>query len=158
MMLSLHLTSFWVIYRIADIYRPSALQRQYTLLWMFIGSWVLLVVATVYEDRYGVASGYIAVSFELFVFLAVLLSFVELAALPSKSAFRDSVMDERRSEEVNTILPDPDGMIAPQSVENEEDAGETTRLIDDQGAQSGSGISADENESSKVCMFCEEAS
>lgn len=73
--------------------RPSALQRHYILSWLFVGSFALLVFATVLAKNFQIASGYFALFAFAAVFVALLLSFVELLSLPSKSAYAAQVGD-----------------------------------------------------------------
>src|SRR5205809_22328 len=48
----------WSILRGADDMRPSALHRGYAWLWLFLGSWAIMVGVTVLEDRQRIAGGY----------------------------------------------------------------------------------------------------
>ena len=86
-MLSAWLSVAWFILRGASAMRPSALQRYYALLWLFIGSFAFLVFATVLANDYHVASGYSALFIFAAVYIAFLLSYVELFFLPQKSAY-----------------------------------------------------------------------
>lgn len=87
MMLSAWLSVAWFILRGASAMRPSALQRYYALLWLFIGSFAFLVFATVLAHDYHVASGYFALFVFAAVYIAFLISYVELFFLPQKSAY-----------------------------------------------------------------------
>lgn len=129
-MLSLFFSSFWFIMRGADFTRPSALHRGYSLLWMFILGWVVLVGTTVFEDRFGIASGYSFVFYESAIFLAVLISFLELFALPSKASYGKMASCENESRERFDTLPDIDALIAPTADEVAGDeVTETTPLV-----------------------------
>ncbi|KAL2014750.1 hypothetical protein VTN00DRAFT_2275 [Thermoascus crustaceus] len=87
MMISAWVFMAWFVSRVADFARPSALHRVYTLTWMFTLVWVLLVIATVYENKFGLAGGYFIFFYFLGVFLATWISYLELFSLPRKSEY-----------------------------------------------------------------------
>ena len=58
MMLSIWFAVAWFILAGADRVRPTALQRMFCLLWLYVLSWLVLVVATVGENNFNLASGY----------------------------------------------------------------------------------------------------
>lgn len=131
MMLTLFFTSFWFVMKGADFVRPSALHRGYTLLWMFLIGWAILVATTVFEDRFGIASGYIFVFYESAIFLATLISFVELFALITKDNYAKFSATEQDNRDGAEALPDSEALIAPAADEHEdvEEASETTPLF-----------------------------
>jgi hypothetical protein len=138
MMLSLYFIVFWWIMRGADFIRPSALHRGYAFLWTFIIGWGILVAATVFEDRFRIASGYMFVFLESGVFLATLISLCELFALPTKSEYASFAKGEGETRESISALPDSNLLLAPKLDEiNEEEATETTPLFggDSSGSQ-----------------------
>ncbi|WEW55272.1 hypothetical protein PRK78_000701 [Emydomyces testavorans] len=87
MMLSAWVFATWFLSCIADFFRPSALQRAYTFTWQFLIMWVLLVIDTVYENQHGIAAGYFIVFYFAATFLATLLTYLELFALPGKAEY-----------------------------------------------------------------------
>lgn len=87
MMLSAWFFFAWFFLRGASAMRPSALQRMYTLMWLFIGSFALLVVVTVLARNYEIAGGYFIMFYFAAVFFALLISYIELFFLPKKSAY-----------------------------------------------------------------------
>ncbi|KAF2652811.1 putative zinc metalloprotease [Lophiostoma macrostomum CBS 122681] len=87
MMFSAWFFTSWFILRGASAMRPSALQRLYSLLWLFIGGFLLLVVATVVAQRYQIAGGYFVLFYFAAVFFALAISYVELFFVPSKASF-----------------------------------------------------------------------
>ncbi|KAF2688869.1 putative zinc metalloprotease [Lentithecium fluviatile CBS 122367] len=87
MMLSAWFFFAWFLLRGASAMRPSALQRMYTLIWLFIGSFALLVLVTVLAENYKVAGGYWALFYFAAVFFALLISYIELFFVPKKSVF-----------------------------------------------------------------------
>ena len=91
MMLSAWFAVAWVSLASADRIRPTALQRMYCLIWLYALSWVFLAAATFGEDRLNLGSGYFVVIYNGSVFLALLISYLELLALPTKSAFVEHV-------------------------------------------------------------------
>ncbi|OJK02853.1 hypothetical protein ASPACDRAFT_75958 [Aspergillus aculeatus ATCC 16872] len=87
MMLSAWTFLAWFMSRVADFARPSAFHRVYTLTWMFVLAWVMLVIATVYENQWGLAGGYWVFFSFCGTFLATWISYLELFALPRKSEY-----------------------------------------------------------------------
>lgn len=76
--------------------RPSALQRIYGLIWLFVGSFLLLVIVTMLAQNYQLAGGYWALFYFAAVFVALLLSYLELFFAPTKSAYAQhfGILDE----------------------------------------------------------------
>lgn len=129
-MISLYFIVFWWIMRGADFIRPSALHRGYAFLWIFVIGWAVLVGATVFEDRFRVASGYLIVFLESGVFLATLISFSELFALPTKTEYANFAKDELERRGSTSVLSDSNFPPAPEPREsNNEEATETTPLF-----------------------------
>ncbi|KAI0420174.1 hypothetical protein F5X98DRAFT_37959 [Xylaria grammica] len=87
MMLSLFYFVFWTIMAGANFARPSALHRGYSIIWLFVISWLVEVANTVFEDRFRIAAGYTFVFFHAATFLATVITLCELFALPSKMSF-----------------------------------------------------------------------
>src|ERR1700761_7747172 len=87
MMLTSWVAIAWFILRGADEVRPTALQRTYSLLWIYIGAYLALVVVTVLEKNFGLAGPYFMVIYFAAVFISLLISYIELFALPTKSMF-----------------------------------------------------------------------
>lgn len=87
MMLSVWVFLAWFVARVADFARPSAFHRVYTLTWMFVLTWVLLVVATVYGNRWGLSGGYFAFFVFAGTFVATWIAYLELFSLPRKSDY-----------------------------------------------------------------------
>ncbi|KAI1342156.1 peptidase family M28 family [Xylariaceae sp. FL0016] len=94
MMLSLFYFVFWTIMAGANFARPSALHRGYALLWLFIIGWAILVIDTVFEDRFQIAAGYVFVFFQSALFLALFCFLCEMFALPTKKTYARQVHDE----------------------------------------------------------------
>jgi hypothetical protein len=67
--------------------RPSALQRMYALIWLFSGSFALLVGVTVLAQNYQIASGYFGMFYFAAVFFALFISYIELFFVPKKAAY-----------------------------------------------------------------------
>lgn len=84
MMLSAWLFIVWFLSRVADFVRPTALHRAYSLLWMFMGGWVLLVFVTISEDRFHLAAGYFMVFYFAAVAMATTTAFIEFFRLPKR--------------------------------------------------------------------------
>ncbi|KAJ5183542.1 Peptidase M28 [Penicillium capsulatum] len=87
MMISAWVFLAWFVSCVADFARPSALHRVYTWTWLFVLTWALLVVATVYENEEGLAGGYFMLFYFAGTFLATWISYLELFSLPKKSEY-----------------------------------------------------------------------
>ena len=94
----------WFISRAIDFWRPSAFHRVYALVWMFVGGWLILVVTTVLEHRFRIGSGYVIVLYFAAVFLATMISFLELFGLPRKSQYADEI-ESRTDEALSNSRP-----------------------------------------------------
>lgn len=86
-MLCAYFSVAWFFLAGADRVRPTALHRLYCLIWLYALSWVVLVAVTVGENNYQIASGYLMVIYNASVFVALLISYLELLALPKKSDY-----------------------------------------------------------------------
>ena len=94
MMLSAWIFVAWFLSRMANFARPTAFQRSFALVWLFVLGWVALVIATVYEEKLKIASGYyIVVNFAL-ISLATLIAFLEQFALETRCGFAESLHTE----------------------------------------------------------------
>lgn len=91
MMLSVWVFLAWFVARVADFARPSAFHRVYTLTWMFVLTWVLLVISTVYENRWGLSGGYFIFFFFAGTFLATWIAYLEIFSLPRKAEYANEV-------------------------------------------------------------------
>jgi hypothetical protein len=87
MMLSAWFAIAWFFSRGASAMRPSALQRMYALIWLFVGSFVLLAGVTVLANNFQVAGGYFALFYFAGIFTALVLSYLELFFAPTKTAY-----------------------------------------------------------------------
>lgn len=116
-MLSLFYFSLWLILRGASAVRPSALQRGYVNIWLFILGWAMLVGVTVLEDRFRIASGYFFVFLESALFLSTLLTLLELFALPKKTAWAQQVREDHRAMDHINAVPNDEDLIGPTASE-----------------------------------------
>jgi len=87
MMLSAWFVIAWFLSRGADALRPSALQRMYCLIWLFIASFTLLVFVTVLANNNQIAAGYPALFYFAAASAAVFLSYLEMFFAPTKAAY-----------------------------------------------------------------------
>ncbi|KAI9803639.1 MAG: hypothetical protein M1833_000551 [Piccolia ochrophora] len=134
MMASLYVAVTWFLLSGAQFVRSSALYRGYALLWMYLLGWILLVAATVLEDRFNLAGSYFVFFFFCAVFLAAFLTLVECAALPRISEYAESQAERpddlgtsglRRTSSVHSST-----LIGPSEDEApDEEATETTPLF-----------------------------
>ncbi|KAH0842992.1 hypothetical protein AYO21_03293 [Fonsecaea monophora] len=87
MMISSFVFVAWFFSRAADYTRPSSLTRVYGFTWMWGAWWVLLVVATVFEEQLHLVGIYFVLIYAALVWLATWLSYLELFSLPKKSVY-----------------------------------------------------------------------
>lgn len=91
---ALFFSVFWFIMAGCNFVRPSALQRGYAFMWMFVLGWIVLVAATVFEDRFKISGGYLFVFYEAVLFLATLIAIGEQFALPRISTYIENHQNE----------------------------------------------------------------
>lgn len=114
--------------------RPSALQRIYTLIWLFIGGFALLIFVTVLARHYQIAGGYFAMFYFAAIFFALLISYIELFFAPSKANFvghRDNNNASRRNSEAPSrpLSGTTSGARSQDRPLLDDDATETTSLL-----------------------------
>ncbi|PTB35659.1 hypothetical protein M441DRAFT_153039 [Trichoderma asperellum CBS 433.97] len=106
MTISLFYFSFWLIMRGANFVRPTALHRGFALVWLFVLSWALQVIAALVEDRIHLGGLYFAAFFHSAIFLALFISLLELFALPGKHEFANRYQDDPAPEHVRVTSSD----------------------------------------------------
>jgi hypothetical protein len=123
----------WFILRGADSMRPSALQRPFTLLWMYIGAFVVLAAVTVSENNFKIAGGYFMVAYFAAIFLALLISYLEFFALPKKARYIQHISNESADDSSRQhSLPSSRPITASENHEgDDDDATERTSLLRD---------------------------
>lgn len=133
MMISAWFVVAWFFLRGASAMRPSALQRLYTLLWMFFGSFALLIIVTIYVQSDKIAGGYFIMFYFASIFFALLIAFIELFFLPTKSAYvahLDSAgSTHQNSEPASRPLTGTTGGQSEDRPILDDDATETTSLL-----------------------------
>lgn len=145
MMLSAWVFVAWFVSCAADFLRPSALTRLYSLLWLTLISWIILLAVTVLEKRENIAGGYFLVFYFAAIFLATTIAFLELFGLPRKSEYAEEVSpsdhgpNPRRRSQSNSSgqrlaqsseeQQRPDDTNEEQPAEEGEEATETTSLL-----------------------------
>ncbi|RCI16084.1 hypothetical protein L249_1835 [Ophiocordyceps polyrhachis-furcata BCC 54312] len=87
MTMSLFYLSFWLLARGASFVRPSALQRGFAILWLYVICWAFQVLAAVAEDRLHIGALYFAAFLHTAVFVSLAVSLLEQFALPAKHDF-----------------------------------------------------------------------
>ncbi|KAF2118687.1 endoplasmic reticulum metallopeptidase 1 [Lophiotrema nucula] len=133
MMLSAWLFVAWFFLRGASVMRPSALQRMYSLIWMFVGGFALLIYVTILSQTSQIAGGYFVLFYLAAIFFALVLSYVELFFVPKKSAYVhrfDAGSSRRNSEAPSRPLSGTTG--GARSDDRpllDDDATETTSLL-----------------------------
>ncbi|KAF2486512.1 peptidase M28 [Neohortaea acidophila] len=105
MMLSAWFSIAWFLLAGADRVRPTALQRMYSLIWLYAFSWALLVAVTVGADRFHIGGGYFIVIYNACVFVALLISYLELLALPTKTAYVERVVNAEEEVDGRSVRP-----------------------------------------------------
>ncbi|KAL8939157.1 MAG: hypothetical protein Q9216_003511 [Gyalolechia sp. 2 TL-2023] len=144
MMLSAWFFVAWFLSCTIDFLRPSALTRLYSLLWLFVIGWIILVAIAVVETRQKIAGGYFIVFYVLAVFVATSLALLELFGLPRKSQYAEEVSPSKigatpshRSQSISSgqrlaqaseEQPRPESS-ERQNVEEDEEATERTSLL-----------------------------
>ncbi|KXT07367.1 hypothetical protein AC578_493 [Pseudocercospora eumusae] len=92
MFLSAWIAVAWFLLAGAAEIRPTALHRMFCLIWLYVLSWIFLVVATVGEHQFQIASGYFLVIYNASILVALLVSYMELFALPKISKYVSRVL------------------------------------------------------------------
>jgi len=95
MMISAWVCVAWAGSTVADFFRPTAFHRAYTLLWMFLASWLVLIATTVVELNPEIACGYLLMFYFACIFLATTIAFFELFHLPKQSEYADEIEGPR---------------------------------------------------------------
>ncbi|CAG9942204.1 unnamed protein product [Clonostachys rosea f. rosea IK726] len=93
MSLSIFYFVFWLLLRGSSFVRPTALQRGFTLVWLFAIGWGVQVLAAVAEDRLKLGGFYFTVFLQTAIFVALFISLAELFVLPSKREFANQIHD-----------------------------------------------------------------
>lgn len=96
MMISAWIFMAWFISCVADFARPSAFHRVYTFTWMFVISWVLLVLATIVANDRGLGGGYFTLFYFASIFLSTWISYLELFFLPRKAEYVNELTQDSR--------------------------------------------------------------
>jgi hypothetical protein len=120
MTISLFYFTVWLGMRGSSVVRPSALQRGYVNLWLFVFGWVIQVFAAVAEDRLHLAVLYPTVFLQTAVFVSLLVSLLEMFALPSKHDFARGMHDEHHERDIMGH----DGADSPTGAPNDHDTDE----------------------------------
>ncbi|OAX80197.1 hypothetical protein ACJ72_05476 [Emergomyces africanus] len=142
MMLSAWIFVAWFLACVADFFRPSALHRAYSYTWIFIVTWIMLVINSVYANQKGIAAGYFVFFYFAGAFLATWISYLELFALPRKGDYASQTLRHtgwRASSQSSRLLtPSADelpsdtgtnGAEHPEDAEEETDPTESTSLL-----------------------------
>lgn len=130
MMISAWTFFAWFVSRVADFARPSAFHRVYTLTWTFVLMWFLQVIATVYQDRWGLAGSYFIFFGFSGTFLATWISYLELFSLPRKSDYANQLRPvSRRASSYGSRLGGPSDDDEGDEDGNDEEPTESTSLL-----------------------------
>ncbi|KAJ4983646.1 peptidase family m28 family [Stagonosporopsis vannaccii] len=130
MMISAWISFAWFFSRGASAMRPSALQRIYGLIWLFVGSFMLLAFITVLANNYHLAGGYWALFYFAAVFAALLLSYLELFFAPKKSAYAQTFdLVEEDSQPASRPLTGNSASRSEDRPQPDDEATETTSLL-----------------------------
>lgn len=97
MSISLFYFVAWLILRGASFVRPTALQRGFVTVWLFILGWAVQVLAAVAEDRWHISALYSAAILQSAVFVSVLISLLEMFQLPGKHDFAHQLHDAHQA-------------------------------------------------------------
>lgn len=132
-MLSAWFVVAWFLLRGASVMRPSALQRMYALIWMFAGGFALLTFVTILAQNEHIAGGYFVMFYFAAISISLLISYIELFFVPSKSAYvgrLDNHGSRRNSEGPSRPLTGTtSGARSDERPLLDDDATETTSLL-----------------------------
>lgn len=119
MTLSLFYISFWTVLKGASVVRPSALQRAYALIWLYVLSWGLLIVVALFADRYKIGAFFPLAFFHSSIFIATLVTLLDLFSLDPKRVYAGRVHNEHQArDQIVEVAPHPEALTAP--IESEE--------------------------------------
>ena len=127
MMISTWLCLAWFASRAIGSVRPTAFHRLFAMMWMFLGGWSLLVISTVFEQQYQVASAYLFVIYFAAIFFSTFIAFCEQFSLETKSSFGT----EQQLHSGAGISP-PERSGSAFEEQNDEEATESTSLLGSQ--------------------------
>lgn len=99
MSISLFYFASWLVLRGASFVRPSVLQRGFATVWLFSLGWALQVFAAVAEDRWNISSLYAAAFLESAAFVSIVISLLEMFALPGKKSFAHQLHDAHQAQD-----------------------------------------------------------
>ena len=123
----------WFLLRGADATRPTALQRMYSLQWIYALFYVILVANTVAENNFGLGGGYFLVIYFGGIFMALLISYFELFALPKKTDYVQMIFgyetDQTSSRPLTASHDDREERPVLSRENDEEEANEQTSLL-----------------------------
>ncbi|PHH75851.1 hypothetical protein CDD80_2016 [Ophiocordyceps camponoti-rufipedis] len=139
MVMSLFYLSFWLIARGASFVRPSALQRGFALLWLYMLCWALQVVAAVAEDRHHIGALYFAAFSHTAIFVSLMVSLLELFALPSKRDFGLAQSTDAGSSQHSSGEQSRQSQEGEDEDEGEEEADEATETTPLRAGEAGYG-------------------
>jgi len=126
-MLSAFVFVAWFLTRLGDAVRPSALYRLYGLLWIYIISYVLLILATVATYQLKLGSGYFLTIYNACSWLALWISYLELFNLPTKTKYAGLVVEQEIGQDI--AQGDTAPVVDDDDEENDETANERTALL-----------------------------
>ena len=104
MMLSAWFSITWFFLRGSDAMRPTAFTRTYAIFWMYVFAYIILVVDTVAEHNFSLASGYFLVIYFAAIFVALFISYLEFFALPKKTVYAEHVAGTREATDASQPL------------------------------------------------------
>ncbi|XP_044722220.1 peptidase family m28 domain-containing protein [Hirsutella rhossiliensis] len=152
MTMSLFYFAFWLIARGSSFVRPSALQRGFAMIWLYIITWIVQVFAAVAEDRMHVGALYFAAFLHTAVFVSLMISLLEQFALPTKHDFAHQLHDTDRErnysvqrDDHHSAAEESDGN-AQGIVEEDDDAEDPTETTPLRGAPKLQSQAPDERE------------
>lgn len=165
MMISSFVFVAWFLSRAADFARPSSLTRAYGLSWTWAGWWVLLVVATVFEEHFHLVGTYFVLIYAASVFFSTWFAYLELFSLPKKSTYcRGKVGEEyfssrsrsasRVRQETPISAPEDN---AEQPEDDEEEPTERSSLLRSRGRSTFKGYRPEGTEASPSVKTKEES-
>ncbi|PSK60159.1 Vacuolar membrane protease [Elsinoe australis] len=133
MMMAAHISISWFLLCLIGTLRPTALSRLYTLLWLYVLSWLLLLLTAIVSARFDISGLYFTLIYNLTILLSLHISYLDLFALPTKSQYVIHVSlgatASRRASHDPQPTSRPTSSRAPGGPNETDDANERTALL-----------------------------
>ena len=116
MYISAFIPIFWASVTTADYFRPTAFQRLYTILWLSLAAWALLILGTLYEVKAQLGGAYLLFFYHASIFLATTLTLLELFGLPKKQSYASELLSSQQQPPSRAPIPDSGSVSSAQLI------------------------------------------